>query len=74
MRDLRKFARQTNLRLVAGGILLVFTVGLGMIYAFYGPRSAMLGLVCLVGALVPVLLVILFLWVIEKIVRKANQD
>lgn len=74
MRDLRKFARQTNIRLVTGGILLVFTVGLGLIALFLGPRSALLGLVCLLAAFVPILLVVLSLWIIEKIVAKANQD
>lgn len=74
MRDLRKYAKQTNNRLLAGGLLLVLFVGIGLIYAFYGPRSAVIGLVCLGAAFVPVILVVISLWAIEKIVKKANED
>ena len=31
-RDLRRYSQQTNVRLVAGGILVIFVVGLGLIY------------------------------------------
>ena len=74
MRDLRKYAKQTNARLVAGALLLVFVLGLGLIYIFYGPNSALVGLICLLAAFVPILLVVLFLWIIEKFVAKANED
>ena len=74
MRDLRKYARQTRLRLIAGSILLVFTVGLGLIYAFYGPRSALLGLICLLTMLIPLGLIALVLWAMERFVDRANQD
>lgn len=74
MRDLRKYARQTSSRLLAGGLLLVFVVGLGLIYALYGPRAALTGLICLGAAFIPVLLVVLSLWVIDKIVKKANEE
>ena len=74
MRDLRKYSRQTNTGLVAGTISLVFIVGLGLIYIFYGQSSAVTGLACLLVAFIPIILVILSLWVMEKIVKKANQD
>jgi multisubunit Na+/H+ antiporter MnhB subunit len=74
MRDLRRYARQTNLRLVAGIVILVFTLGLGLIYAFYGPGGALTGLVCLAGAFVPVLLVWASLWAIDRFVRRVNRD
>ena len=74
MRDLRKFARQTNFRLLLGGALLVFVVGLGLIYVFYGAGGALTGLACLLAALVPVGLTILALWLIELVVKRANED
>lgn len=72
VRDLRQFARQTNLRLIAGGLLLVFVVGDGLIYLFWGERAAILGLLCLVIGTAPLLLVWLVLWGIEWIVRRSR--
>jgi hypothetical protein len=37
MRDSRKFARQTQNRLVVGLLALLFTVGLILIYFLYSP-------------------------------------
>lgn len=74
MRDLRRYARQTNARLVAGALLLVFVVGLGLIYAFYGPGGALTGFLCLLAAVVPILLIAGILWAMERFVRNANED
>ena len=71
MRDLRKFARQTQNRLVIGLFLLVATVGIGLIYVLYGQNAALLGLLCLAGVTVPILLIIGILAIMEKI---ANHD
>ena len=48
-RDLRQYARQTNFRLIVGFILLLFIVGDGLIYLFYGQGAALMGLICLLG-------------------------
>ena len=56
-RDLRHFARQTQARLILGGILLLFLVGDGLIYYFYGLQPAIMGLICLVFGLLPLLLI-----------------
>ena len=74
MRDLRRYARQTNARMLAGLFALVFIVGLGLIYIFYGPGGAVTGLVCLLVALAPVLLIGLALWVMDRVVRRGNED
>ena len=73
-RDLRKYARQTDLRLVAGFLVLLLVVGLGLIYLFLGPNAAWLGLLCLLLALAPVALIWLALTIIAWIVAKANQE
>ena len=73
-RDLRRYARQTNARLIIGGILLLYLVGGGLIYIFYGKSAALTGLACLTLGLAPVVLVWLILWVMEKVVEKANRD
>jgi len=72
-RDLRRYARQTNLRLLIGFILLLFIVGDGLIYYFYGRNAAIMGLVCLVLGLAPAALVWLILTFLEIVVRKADR-
>jgi hypothetical protein len=73
-RDLRRYARQTNIRLIAGGILILFLVGDGLIYLFYGPQSAMMGLICLLAGLAPLLLVWIVLAGMAWIVKRVNED
>ncbi len=74
VRDLRKYARQTNMRLVAGAFLLLFIVGEGLIYVIYGPRSALMGLLCLGAGLSPLLLIMLSLLLIDWVVKRANRE
>lgn len=74
MRDLRRYARQTNIRLIAGGLLLLFVVGDGLIYLIYGPSAAVSGLICLGVGLVPLVLIVLALAIIDWIVKRANSE
>ena len=69
-RDLRHYARQTNIRILAGFILLLFIVGDGLIYLFFGQGAALMGLVCLLGGLSPILLILAALWVIDWVAKK----
>jgi len=73
-RDVRDFAAQTNRRLLIGFFVLLFLVGDGLIYYFMGPSSALLGLICILGALVPAVLVALALGLMGWIVKKARGD
>lgn len=73
-RDLRKYGRQTNIRLLAGFLLLLFVVGDGLIYAFYGKESAILGLLCLVAGTAPLALIALVLWGLEKLAKRWHED
>ena len=66
MPDLRKHARQTKNRLLAGLLVLVFIIGLGLIYLFYGIRAALLGFLCLVSLLIPIFLIVIILNLIER--------
>jgi len=74
MRDLRRYARQTNLRLFVGFLLLLFSVGLGLIYIFYGRRAAMFGLTCLFLGLAPLGLIFGGLWLLGWIARRFGGD
>ena len=69
-RDLREYSKNTKTRLVIGSLALVFLVGDGLILLFYGKEAGMFGLVCLLGALIPVLLVVIFLVIADKVVKK----
>jgi len=71
-RDLREYTKNTRARLVIGFLVLVFLVGDGLIFIFYGKEAGLLGLACLVGALIPVLLVVILLAVADRVVKK-NQ-
>jgi hypothetical protein len=73
-KDLRRYAKQTNTRLIVGGILILLILGDGLIYAFYGGGAAVMGLVCLVAGLFPLLLIWLALVALEWFTRRANRD
>jgi membrane protein implicated in regulation of membrane protease activity len=73
-RDLRKYARQTNFRLIAGALLLLFLVGDGLIYLIYGRGAALMGLFCLLAGLTPVVLTVLILVFMDWVAKRANRD
>lgn len=57
MKDLREYSKQTNVRLIAGAFILLFVVGIGLIWLIYGKAAAGMGLLCMFAALVPVILI-----------------
>jgi hypothetical protein len=73
MRDLRRYAKQTNARLAAGFILLLFLVGDGLVFYFFGSRAAVSGLICIFAGLSPVVLIWLVLKIVEWIARQADN-
>ncbi|HEU4745486.1 MAG TPA: hypothetical protein VFS61_09630 [Anaerolineales bacterium] len=72
MKDLREYAKQTNIRLALGAFVLLFVVGVGLIWVFYGDRAAGMGLVCLLAALFPVILILGIFLGIEWILKRAR--
>lgn len=73
-RDLRRYARQTNYRLLVGGIALLYLVGGGLIYWFYGPSALVSGLVCMTTAITPLLIIYIFLAAMGWLAKKANDE
>ena len=73
-RDLRRYSHNTNIRLIVGGLLLLFIVGDGLIYIFYGANAALSGLICLMMGVFPLLLIYLALAIMGWIVKRANRD
>jgi hypothetical protein len=47
-----KFTHSTEFRLVVGFFLLLYIVGGGLIWTFYGRGGALLAMVCMTGGLV----------------------
>ena len=73
-RDLRKYAQQTNVRLGVGMAVLLLVVGVALIYFIYGPGAAMMGLTCLLAAVVPIGLIFLSLWLLDWIQKRADRS
>lgn len=73
-RDLRKYARQTNVRIGVGAALLLLIVGTGLIYLIYGPGAAVTGLLCLLASLLPIGLIFLSFALLEWIQKRANRS
>jgi hypothetical protein len=73
-RDLRKYVKDTNVRLIVGALALLFIVGDGLIWIIYGFGAAVMGLLCMLGTFVPIGLILLFLNLSDWIVKRANRD
>ena len=71
-KDLRKYSRDTNVRLALGAFLLLFVVGIGLIWAIYGQGAAGMGFLCLLAALLPVILILAVFLAIEWILKRAR--
>lgn len=72
MRDLREYAKQSNVRLALGAFILLFVVGVGLIWLIYGKDAAGLGFICLLAALFPVILILFIFLAMEWIVKRAR--
>lgn len=73
LRDLRQYAKQTNLRLFAGFVLLFIIVGEGLIWLIFGAGAAVFGFLCVLAALVPIILIVLILWLMEQVLKRADH-
>ncbi len=72
--DLDRYKKQTMIQLIVGGLALVFLLGAGLIYLIYGPGATVLGLLCIGAGLVPIFLIMLFLWGIDAIVKRNRNE
>jgi hypothetical protein len=73
-RDVRRYMKDTNVRLVIGALLALFIVGDGLIWLIYGFGAAVMGLVCMLGAFVPIGLILLLLGLSDWILKRAGRD
>lgn len=72
--DLRKYMSQTNIRLIVGALILLFVVGGGLIWWIYGPGALVFGILCLMGALLPIGLIWLLMVGLDLLVKRLNKD
>lgn len=72
-RDLRDYARKTNVRLGIGAVLLLFVIGLGLIFLIYGQDAAQMGFLCLIAGLTPVVLILIIFFFIDRIMKNAGR-
>lgn len=73
-RDLRKYVKDTNTRILIGAFFMLFVIGIGLIWAIYGSGAAVTAFLCLLGATVPIGLIFLSLYGLDWIVKRANRD
>ncbi|MBI5963016.1 MAG: hypothetical protein HY863_06040 [Chloroflexi bacterium] len=73
-RDLRKYAKDTNVQLLFGAFVALFIIGIGLIWWIYGAGAALMGFLCLLGALVPIGLIFLILFISDWILKRAGRD
>ncbi len=73
-RDLRKYTKDTNTRILIGALVLLFVLGLALIWAIYGFGAAVSGFLCLLGAFIPIAIIFLALFGLDWIVKRANRD
>jgi len=72
MKDLREYSKQTNVRLALGAFVLLFIVGVGLIWLIYGSNAAGMGFICLLAALFPVILILLIFVAIDWILSRVR--
>ena len=72
MKDLREYAKQTNVRMAVGAFVLLFVVGVGLIGLIYGGNAAGMAFSCLLAALFPVILILGVFLGIEWILKHAR--
>lgn len=73
-RDLRAYARGTQLRLIFGGLVIVVVIGNGLIWLIYGDGAVQMAMLCTAIGLAPGLLIIGWLLLMEWIVKRARDE
>lgn len=71
---LRDFTKKTNRGFIIGFIAILFLVGDGLIYLLYGKESAIFGLICIGGGLIPLVIIWGAMNLIEKLAKMNSVD
>ena len=73
-KDLRRYAQDTQRRLFIGVLLLLFLIGDGLIFLFYGERAGILALICTLVGLSPLVLIFISMVFFGWLARKGMDD
>lgn len=73
-RDLRRYSRNTYGGLLIGFVILLLVVGDGLIWVIYGREAAILGLICMLAGLAPLVLIIAVLFGIEWFTKRYRDE
>jgi len=72
LKDLREYSKETSVRLALGAFILLFVIGVGLIWLIYGGNAAGMAFTCLLAALFPVILILGVFLGIEWILKHAR--
>ena len=72
MKDLREYSKQTNIRLALVAFILLFVVGVGLIWVIYGENAAGMAFTCLLAALFPIILILFIFVAIDWILSRVR--
>jgi hypothetical protein len=72
-KDLREYAAGTHRRLILGGLILIFILGVGLIWWRYGPGAGWMALLCTVAGLAPAVLIAIWLRVMEWAAKRLKD-
>jgi len=70
---MRNYAKQTNIRLIIGALVLLVIVGSVLILLIYGKQAVFSSLLCIISGLLPIILISIILWVIDRIAKKYDK-
>lgn len=70
---MRNYAKQTNVRLIIGALVLLVVVGSVLILLIYGKQAVFSGLLCIISGLLPIVLISIILWIIDRLAKKYDK-
>jgi hypothetical protein len=70
--SLDNYRKKTERNLILGGFVILFVVGGGLIWFFYGGRAALLGLLCFLSGFALIGIIYLILKLFERISRSPD--
>lgn len=73
-RDMRAYARGTQRRLIVGGLLTIAVLGTGLVWWIYGSDAGRLALLCILAGLAPGLMIVGWLWLLDRILGRTRDE
>lgn len=64
------YSKKVKREMMVGFFIILFTLGLGLIWFIYGRNAMLFGLLCLAGVLVPALAIILLMKLIDYFLKR----